>query len=39
MPPGCLVATEACAGANHVGRRLAPIGLDARLIAGHFVTP
>lgn len=39
LPEGCLVAMEACGGAHHVARRLRLLGLDARLIAGHFVTP
>jgi transposase len=39
LPAGCLVAMEACGGAHHVARRLVSVGLDARLIAGHFVTP
>lgn len=39
LPAGCVVAMEACGGAHHVARRLRPLGLDARLIAGHFVTP
>ena len=39
LPAGCLVAMEACGGAHHVARRLRVLGLDARLIAGHFVTP
>ena len=39
LPVGCLVAMEACGGAHHVARRLRLMGLDARLIAGHFVTP
>lgn len=39
LPAGCLVAMEACGGAHHVGRRLRLLGLDARLIAGHFVSP
>jgi transposase len=30
---------EACGGAHHVARRLRLLGLDARLVAGHFVTP
>ena len=30
---------EACGGAHHVARRLRVMGLDARLVAGHFVTP
>ncbi len=39
LPAGCLVAMEACGGAHHVARRLRQLGLDARLMAGHFVTP
>ena len=39
LPAGCLVAMEACSGAHHVARRLRLLGLDARLIAAHFVTP
>jgi len=39
LPTGCLVAMEACGGAHHVARRLRLAGLDARLIAGHFVAP
>ena len=39
LPAGCLVAMEACGGAHHVARRLRLLGLDARLIAGYFVTP
>lgn len=39
LPAGCLVAMEACGGAHHTARRLRLLGLDARLIAGHFVTP
>ena len=39
LPAGCLVAMEACGGAHHVARRLRLLGLDARLIGGHFVTP
>ena len=39
LPAGCLAAMEACGGAHHVARRLRLLGLDARLIAGHFVTP
>ena len=38
LPPNCIVAMESCGGAHHVARRLAPLGLNARLIAGHFVT-
>lgn len=39
LPAGCVVAMEACGGAHHLARRLRLLGLDARLIAGHFVTP
>lgn len=39
LPAGCLVAMETCGGAHHVARQLQAMGLDARLIAGHFVTP
>lgn len=39
LPAGCPVAMEACGGAHHVGRRLQQLGLQPRLIAGHFVTP
>jgi transposase len=39
LPVGVIVAMEACGGAHHVARRLRLVGLDARLIAGHFVTP
>ena len=39
LPPGCRVAMETCSGAHHWARRLIALGLDARLIAGHFVSP
>jgi transposase len=39
LPTGCVVAMETCGGAHHVARRLRLLGLDARLIAGHFVSP
>ncbi len=39
LPADCVVAMEACGGAHHVARRLRGMGLDARLVAGHFVTP
>ena len=39
LPQGCIVAMETCGGAHHVARRLRLMGLDARLVAGHFVTP
>ena len=37
LPPGCLIAMEACSGGHHWARKLRGMGLDARLIAGHFV--
>jgi transposase len=39
LPAGCLVAMEACSSSHHWARRLRSMGLDARLIAAHFVTP
>ena len=39
LPAGCIVAMEACGGAHHAARRLRLMGLDARLIACHLVTP
>ena len=39
LPPGCLVAMEACAGAHYWGHKLLALGLDARLISASFVTP
>jgi len=39
LPPGCLVAMEACTGAHHWARRLIALGMDARLISASFVTP
>jgi transposase len=39
LPTGCLVAMEACSSAHHWARRLRTLGLDARLIAAHFVSP
>lgn len=39
LPAGCVVAMEACSSAHHWARRLRSMGLDARLIAAHFVTP
>lgn len=39
LAQGCVVVMEACGGAHHAARRLRLLGLDARLIAGHFVTP
>ena len=39
LPPGCAVAMETCGGAHHWARRLRSMGLEPRLIAGHFVGP
>jgi transposase len=39
LPAGCLVAMEACSSAHHWTRKLRALGLDARLIAAHFVSP
>ena len=39
LPVGCVVAMEACSSAHHWARKLQALGLDARLIAAHFVTP
>ena len=39
LPAGWLVAMEACSSAHHWARKLRALGLDARLIAGSFVSP
>ncbi len=39
LPPGCIVAMEACGGAHHWARKLIAIGLNAKIIAAHLVTP
>jgi transposase len=39
LPPGCVVAMESCGGAHHWARKLTTMGLQPRLIAGHFVGP
>lgn len=39
LPPRCLVAMEACSGAHHWARKLVALGLDARIIAAHLVSP
>lgn len=38
LPP-CLIGVEACSGAHHVGRRLAALGHDVRLIPAQYVKP
>jgi transposase len=37
--PRCLIGMEACAGAHHIGRRLAALGHDTRLIPAQYVKP
>jgi len=39
LPTGSVVAMEACSSAHHWARRLRAAGVDARLIAAHFVSP
>lgn len=39
LPAGTVVAMESCSGAHHLARRLRLMGLDARLIAAHFIAP
>ena len=39
LPAGCLVAMEASSSAHHWARHLRAMGLDARLIAAHLVSP
>jgi transposase len=39
LPAGCLVAMEASSSAHHWARKLAALGLDARIIAAHLVSP
>ena len=39
LPAGCLVAMEASSSAHHWARKLIALGLDARIIAAHLVTP
>jgi transposase len=38
LPRGCVVAMETCSGAHHWARQLQALGLEARLIAAHFVS-
>lgn len=37
--PACLIGMEACAGAHHVGRQLAALGHDVRLLPAQYVKP
>ena len=39
LPALCLIAMESCSGAHHWARKLVILGLDARIIAAHLVTP
>ena len=39
LPAGCVVAMEVCGGAHHWARRLRAMGLEPKLISGHFVSP
>lgn len=39
LPPGCVVAMEACGGAHHWARKLIALGLNAKIIAAHLVAP
>jgi transposase len=39
LPPGCMVAMEASSSAHHWARKLRAMGLDARIVAAHLVTP
>ena len=37
LQPGCVVAMESCSGAHHLSRRLALLGLDARILPAQHV--
>src|SRR5260370_6441930 len=37
--PTCLIGMEACSGAHHIGRQLAALGHDVRLIPAQYVKP
>jgi len=37
--PVCLIGLEACAGAHHIGRQLAALGHDVRLLPAQYVKP
>lgn len=39
LPVGCMVAMEGCGGAHHWARKLTALGLNAKIIAAHLVTP
>jgi transposase len=37
--PRCLIGMEACSGSHHIGRQLAAVGHDVRLIPAQYVKP
>ncbi len=37
--PACVIGMEACAGAHHIGRQLAALGHDVRLMPAKYVKP
>lgn len=37
--PRCLIGMEACSGAHHIGRQLAALGHDVRLVPAQYVKP
>ncbi len=37
--PHCLIGMEACSGSHHIGRQLAAVGHDVRLIPAQYVKP
>ena len=37
--PSCLIGMEACSGAHYIGRQLAALGHDVRLIPAQYVKP
>ena len=39
LPAGCVIEMEACTSGHHWARKLRALGLNARLIAAHFVSP
>ena len=39
LPAGCVIAMEASSSAHHWARKLVLLGLDARIMAAHLVTP
>jgi transposase len=37
--PRCLIGMEACSGAHHIGRQLAALGHDVKLVPAQYVKP